>query len=474
MATPLFQIATPLKPSDVAALKPALDNLQGNLLKSHGRDRVAHVFITFTGTLESARKFMSAMSIHATSANEQQKQTDRHTANPKKNETFTQVLISAQGYAFLNVDTSAFDPSFRLGMKQARTKLSDPPVGAWEGPFKRDIHALIVLADDRKDALEDRVDEIRGALDDIAEVHVEIGLAVKNTDGRVIEHFGYIDGRSQPLFFETDLQKEPTTAKWDPSAGPRLILVKDPQGKSDDDCGTYYVFRKLEQNVRGFKQREQDLADALHLTGDARELAGALVVGRFENGTPVVLHNAAVASASMGAGAGGGTSSAPLPPVENDFAYPVDDAPGNKCPFIGHIRKTNPRGDTAAFANLDEEKAHRIARRGITFGEPKGPGEDISKLPTHGVGLLFQCCNRDLSQQFEFLQQTWADNVNFLPLGNGIDPVMGQSTGAFPNQHWPASYGSSARVEFGFNNFVTMKGGEYFFCPSITFLKSLA
>ncbi len=32
----------------------------------------------------------------------------------------------------------------------------------------------------------------------------------------------------------------------------------------------------------------------------------------------------------------------------------------------------------------------------------------------------------------------------------------------------PASCGSSARVDFGFNNFVTMKGGEYFFCPSIT------
>ena len=473
MATPLFQITTPLTPSDVTALKPALDNLQGNLLKSHGRDRVSHMFITFTGTLESARQFMAGMSRHATSANEQQKQTDRHTADPTKNELFTQVLISAQGYAFLNADTSAFDPSFRLGMKQARMKLSDPPVGAWESPFKRDIHALIVLADDREDALEDRVDEIREALEDIAEVHVEIGLAVKNEADRVIEHFGYIDGRSQPLFFQQDVDAEPTT-KWDPSAGPNLIVVKDPLGSSNDDCGTYYVFRKLEQNVRGFKQHEQDLADALHLTGDARELAGALVVGRFEDGTPVALHDAAT-EAAMGAGVGGGSTSGPHPPIENDFAYPADDAAGNKCPFIGHIRKTNPRGDSTALgATLQQEKLHRIARRGITFGKPKGPGEDISKMPTHGVGLLFQCCNSDLSEQFEFMQQSWANNTNFVTPGNGIDPVMGQSLGTFPKQHWPAAYGSSARVEFGFNNFVTMKGGEYFFCPSITFLKSLA
>jgi hypothetical protein len=42
------------------------------------------------------------------------------------------------------------------------------------------------------------------------------------------------------------------------------------------------VFRKLEQNVRRFKQVEEDPADALELTGDDRERAGAMIVGRFE------------------------------------------------------------------------------------------------------------------------------------------------------------------------------------------------
>lgn len=477
MPNPLFQFTSPLKASDVSGLTRSLNNLQGNLLKSHGRDRVANVFITFDGgALASAKQFVAAMSLHVTSANEQQRQTDRHAADPGSNEMFTQVLLSASGYNYLNLDTSSFDTSFRAGMKAAHAKLADPPSSAWEKPYQNDIHCMIVLADSDADALEDRVDEIREAVQDFAKVHVEPGQAVRNADGRPIEHFGYVDGRSQPLFFEDDVtpDKEPTKAKWDPSAGPSLILVKDPLGKSDDDCGTYYVFRKLEQNVRGFKEREQALADALGLVGDDRELAGAMVVGRFENGTPVALHNQAITSASMGAGAGASLPTS-KPIVENDFAYPLDDAKGNKCPFIGHIRKTNPRGGTGASSGaLEREKSHRIARRGITYGKAEGPGEDFSKMPTQGVGLLFQCCNRDLSQQFEFLQSAWANNADFLPSGNGVDPVMGQSQGAFPPQHWPAPYGSDNRRDFGFNGFVTMKGGEYFFCPSITFLRGIA
>jgi len=67
------------------------------------------------------------------------------------------------------------------------------------------------------------------------------------------------------------------TTLWDPATGPAQVLVSDPFG-GPDACGSYFVFRKLEQNVKAFKTREQDLATAMGLTGDARELAGALVV----------------------------------------------------------------------------------------------------------------------------------------------------------------------------------------------------
>ena len=46
-------------------------------------------------------------------------------------------------------------------------------------------------------------------------------------------------------------------------------------------------------------------------------------------------------------------------------------------------------------------------------------------------------------------------------------------------QHWPIAYNdpagaAAARVEYDFGGFVTMKGGEFFFAPSIPFLLSLA
>lgn len=457
----LFDLPTPLRDADLPGFRPALESLQGNLLKSHGRDRAAHVLVTFTGSSGAARQFLAAMSRHATSAGEQLRQAERHRAGAPA-EMFTQVLLSASGYAYLGADLSGFDPLFQNGMKQAGARLADPAPGEWEPAFRSELHVLVVLAHDDEEALEARAGEIRAALDGIATVHVEKGQVVKNADGNVIEHFGYVDGRSQPLFFERDLSREPSRTTWDPAAGPNLILVQDPLGAGGDDCGSYVVFRKLEQNVRGFKQREQDLADALGLTGAGRELAGAMAVGRFEDGTPVVLHDTAVVHQVAGR---------PLP-IENDFAFPVDDRAGDKCPFASHIRKTNPRGDTGAAVEF--EKLRRIARRGITYGEPKGPGEDISRLPAGGVGLLFLCCNRDLSRQFEFIQQSWADSANFFQPGTGIDPVAGQTRAPLPAQRWPAPYGSSIRVSFSFHGFVTMKGGEYFFCPSITYLRSLA
>ena len=57
----------------------------------------------------------------------------------------------------------------------------------------------------------------------------------------------------------------------------------------------------------------------------------------------------------------------------------------------------------------------------------------------------------------------------------GLDPVIGQ--GARTVQSYPDDWGSSTLEQpvpaHPFKQAVTMKGGEYFFMPSLAFLRSL-
>jgi Dyp-type peroxidase family len=224
--------------------------------------------------------------------------------------------------------------------------------------------------------------------------------------------------------------------------------------------GSYFVFRKLEQNVRRFKQAEADLADTLGLTGEDRERAGAMIIGRFEDGTPLTTQREDGAES----------------PVSNNFTYDSDRA-ALKCPFQAHIRKTNPRGSGNA-QDPAAERRHLMARRGVTYGErPDDPNADVppAARPSGGVGLLFMAFNSRLGNQFEFTQAVWADNPGF-PIVEGVtpglDPVIGQ--GERGSSDYTVEWGGSAQRTAGpVPQAVTLRGGEYFFMPSLAFLRSL-
>jgi deferrochelatase/peroxidase EfeB len=127
-----------------------------------------------------------------------------------------------------------------------------------------------------------------------------------------------------------------------------------------------------------------------------------------------------------------------------------------------------------------------MARRGITYGtrnaqiDAEGKIIELKDKPVGGVGLLFMAYQKSLENQFEFTQTSWANNPGFVksdPDGNpvtGIDPVIGQGSGFSTPQQQPAVWGdATSKKPIDFHGFVTMKGGEYFFAPCISFLKSL-
>lgn len=466
-----------------------LDDLQGNILKGHGRNFTVNLFLHFdVAQRKAACAFVHEIAKQLTSASSQLAANGVYKATGKSAPVFTAFLLTARGYGALGradlkpVTNAAL---FEAGMQSRITALNDPPLQTWNDTFQGDIHAMLLIADDSEAARNvvhtqvlALIDATLGAVTVLGE---EEGRAMRNPDGHGIEHFGYVDGRSQPLMLVEDIEEERTKPgggidQWDPTIPLGQVLVPCPGGVSAANShGSYFVFRKLEQNVRGFKKDEQQLAEFLALgagendpdeAAELKELAGAMVVGRFENGQPVALRKTDGNLAGV--------------EVPNNFNFKADPN-GLKCPFAGHIRKSNPRGDSEdkfpQFVPKGTEIRHLMARRGITYGlrsvQPNDPNLRFEDMPTGDVGLLFMAYQSNLEDQFEFTQRTWVNNQDFVVGATGIDPVIGQTPG--PNgQKWPDVWGQSLKPEpYDFSDWVTLQGGEYFFAPCISVLKTL-
>lgn len=496
-----------------------LADLQGNILNGHGRDHAIHVFLTFShGKTKEVKTWIADLaSTKITSAKSQLDASEQYKLHKIDAGLFTHLALTASAYDYLGipkdkqpVEANFQDRSekvFEGGLKSRQSLLLDTPEANWDKGFQGQIDALVILADDNPGDLAAAELEVRQQLKELATIkNVETGQTlrrkfeatvddseVQKEFGNVVEHFGYADGVSQPAFLQKQL--EGTTSKYwkNPGAPLKLVLIDDPNGTKNVSFGSFLVFRKLEQNVKGFKTAEAELARKLKLP---TELAGAMAVGRYEDGTPLVLQP----------GDQGWTES-DQPKIPNDFNYD-GDPDGLKCPFHAHVRKSNPRlesvKENGRFAGSEQEElGHRIARRGITYGGPLSATDDLDDLPEKGVGLLFMCYQSDIWEQFEFIQRFWCNNPVFLKPGIDIDPsasipdelprtgldaVIGQMQGTQfdpvigeapqPPQNWPEEWGKVTtkppiEPENQFGQFVTLKGGEYFFSPSITFLRNL-
>jgi Dyp-type peroxidase family len=442
-----------------------LTSLQGNILKHHGRTHAWHIFLQFkTGKKTAARKWIANFAkTKITSSKKQLQDAEQHRLDPEfDGGLFFNLSLSVTGYQKLDIPATDIpgDAAFKARMKTRTAILSDK-LPNWESGFQKRVDALIIVADKGASEVTTAKNKILTEIKPFATaVVVQKGKVLRNEHGIGIEHFGYADGVSQPDYLKP---ANPGATQWDDN-GAILdrLLVKEPGIK--ELYGSYFVFRKLEQNVKKFKTMEKTLPAVKQGDGsDNDELAGAMAVGRFEDGSEVINNDKEK----------GITTPSQL---FNDFDY-RDDAVGSstngsKCPFHAHIRVTNPRADvTQNFA-----KSVRLTRRGIPFNDI---GRDEFKLdddqPEGGVGLLFMCYQSSIISQFEFIQQQWANKGNIGGRLVGQDAIIGQGPNA-TNKFLPAKWGVSAGPQpmpASFKNFVTMRGGEYFFTPSIPLLKGL-
>ena len=159
---------------------------------------------------------------------------------------------------------------------------------------------------------------------------------------------------------------------------------------------------------------------------------GALLVGRWKSGAPVIRAPLAD-NPALGA----------KYPANNDFAYAKGADPGDgfglfaadplamSCPAAAHIRKINPRDLTTDQGSPGRTLVHRLLRRGIPFGPPLPPGATEDPAGAER-GLLFLSYQGSIREQFEFLAATWMnDRAKPSPFGPvsglGFDIVVGQN-----------------------------------------------
>jgi deferrochelatase/peroxidase EfeB len=206
------------------------------------------------------------------------------------------------------------------------------------------------------------------------------------------------------------------------------------------------VYRKLEQHVERFRTHIAGEAERLGLEPATLE---ARIVGRWQDGTPLVLHPE-----------GGVQDVAENGRLANAFDY-VDDPTGSRCPLGAHVRRTNPRSGLPGRG--EATMRHRIIRRGMPYG-PRWPAPAPG-----GRGLVFISFGSSIADGFETIQRSWCDDGEALGLGSKADYLLQR---ARPDRAMssmdvgPGPQGRLARIEPPSEPFVTVRGCAYLFVPS--------
>jgi len=435
--------------------------------------------------------------------------------------TALNIAFTAPGLRALGVSESViggFSHEFRGGIaEESRSRqLGDvgknaPSNWVW-GSDAREPHAVIMFFTEHGQ-LDPFIQTTR--TQNWSEAFEEIAsLDTSNLDGD--EPFGFADGISQPqIDWEQQLQRPCTQSEYTnvvalgefllgyaneygkitdrplleaDAASKNLLNAEDAPAKKDlARNGSYLVIRQLEQDVRGFWRFLYEQAGG-NVAG-ANQL-GAKMVGRTRAGDPLVPLQAQPIA---------GTD--PRTVTQNQFTYDSDPV-GARCPFGAHVRRTNPRnsdfperrpnvlrklmtmlgfGPKGFYDDLTSSvRFHRVLRRGREYGSELLPEEALeSALPNElPRGLHFICLNANISRQFEFLQNAWIKNTKFSGTTGESDPLLGNRE-SIPGCPVTGNFtiprdGKLRRRVSGLPQFVTVRGGGYFFLPSLRALRYFA
>ena len=442
-----------------------------------------------------------------------------------KPETALQVAFTAAGLKALGLGDAMlnqFSEVFCGGMAgdpNRSRRLGDvgnnaPKHWDWGGNSEQTPDLLLMLYAQTGE-LENRISSLQ---DSTFQQAFELQKTLLSTNNSPREPFGFADGISQP---ELDWQQSISTDEHERDRfanrtalgefllgysneygqyterplldsvieGPHEQLPDagdQPQFKDLGRNGTYLVFRQLSQDVSGFWQYLDEQA-----AGNTRErdrLAAAMV-GRQRNGEPLMPR-----------------TSEPIDGIDRDNDYNHfnydSDPHGHLCPVGAHVRRSNPRtGDYPVGVNgfitrllrtlgfcrrypgddlVASTRFHRLLRRGRAYGTPLSIEQALQEKPTGSDlrGLHFICLGANISRQFEFVQNAWNMSSKFSGLPTEADPLLGNREPLLNGQttdHFSLPReGAPAQCLTGIPQFISVRGGAYFFMPGIRALRYLA
>lgn len=433
-----------------------LDDIQATILRARPEPYYGTHLMGYFDHAASGRELLRRLAPHVASA------ADWWNAST----AWIAVAITYSGLVALEVPEASlqsFPISFRQGMAARADKLRDRGPNDpknWESPFGTGrIHIAVSIFSDSEEKWMRTMETARRQFQGVPGVTIVLMQDFGAQPGD-LNPLGYKDGIGQPSVEGSGIEPLPgqgTPIKagefilgYPGEAGVPLAMPEPPElGRN----GTFVALRKYQSRVGAFNRFLQANGD----TEAERELLAAKLVGRWRSGAPLAL------APNQDDPALGED-----PQRNNDFTY-AGDLKGKQMPFGCHMRRMNPR-DTEMY-QLTDVNVHRIIRRGTTYGAPYDPNALEAQDDETPRGAYFMAISAKAMATFEFLQEEWINDGNFMNLGQERDPQIGlQEEGAvFTIPQDPVR-----RRLHGIETFNVVRGGEYLFMPGLRALKWLA
>ena len=425
-----------------------LDDIQGTVLRHRPPDYHGAYLLFRVDRVGEAKASLRRVLPHVTSA-----------AGWDAPVPFTlNIVVTWHGLRALAVpsdELDSFPEEFRVGMAARKAILGDTgssdPAG-WVAPLGTEqVHLGVIISSSSEEALREPLGIAR-AMPGLTCVY-ELAVGVPPT-GR--EHFGFRDGIGSPLVIGSGASGYPGQDAIMPGEfvfgyPDESGIIPQPGPDRLTRNGSFLAFRQMHADVASFRRYLRANARS----ADDEELLAAKMIGRWRSGAPLMLaperDDPALAIDST---------------RNNDFSY-ADDPRGLRCPLGSHIRRTNPRDGLAH--SIVNTKIHRVLRRGAAYGPvlPEGALDDDGAER----GIVFIFIGASLTRQFEFVQQMWINNGDFVGLGTEKDPLVGDNdgTGGFTIPARPIR-----RHLVGLPGFTQVRGGEYCLLPGLRAIWQLA